>query len=318
MRPLLISLLSLGLVAGASASDEPDPVYDIRSGEDLAETGRQRLDGDVYVPAGLARVGNHVWVAAYQDLESAGDGKPARGQAYVFEYNSGKRRFRPGGLSSDGDRLWLALSGSDPEGGSEILTVRLRGSHRVQRIFESPDALRCMVVDPGRRVVHAFPRDGEVRQTLSYTGRLLDEVANPDGLLEYTDGAMLPDGSLILVGTARTPVLVDGEEREGRLGGMAIQSIRGHLVRTATMLSRDERGLLLATGGFDLYRGPEGPRLHFVSGRAVADLTTLAPRGHEAPHGLAVAEEAWGRVAGGDADPDDADPEEDPKEDETP
>jgi hypothetical protein len=315
MRPLLISLLSLGLVAGASASDQPDPVYDIRSGEDLVETG--------------ARVGNHVWVAAYQDLESAGDGKPARGQAYVFEYNSfgerqrkiavgGKRRFRPGGLSSDGDRLWLALSGSDPEGGSEVVTVRLRGKHRVRRIFESPDALRCMVVDPGRRVVHAFPRDGEVRQTLSYTGRLLDEVANPDGLLEYTDGAMLPDGSMILVGTARTPVLVDGEEREGRLGGMAIQSIRGHLVRTATMLARDERGLLLATGGFDLYLGPEGPRLHFVSGRAVADLTTLAPRGHEAPHGLAAAEEAWGRVAEGEADPDDADPQEDPKEDETP
>lgn len=320
MRSPLISLLSLGLAAGAVAAPEPDPVYDVRSGQDLVETSRLRLDGDVFTPTGLVAVGTHFWVAAYSVLESAGGGKPAKGQAYLFEYNSygerqrelavgGRGRFQPRGLSSDGDRLWLALAGSDPDDGSVVYSVRLRG-HRVRRVFKSPDPLGCLVADGARRVLHAFPVGGDYRQMLSYTGRVLEEVPNPDGLLEYADGSLLADGNLVLAGTARTPVLVDGEEREGRLGGLAIQSIRGHLVRTASLLARDERGLLLAAGGFHLAQGPGGPRLHFVSGRAVADVVTFAPVGHEVPHGPVVLGEAWSKVAAGE--------EEDSKEEETP
>ena len=328
MRAPLLSLLCLGLLAGAVAASEPDPMYDVRSGDDLVETHRRRLDGDVFAPTGLVTVGTHAWDAAYAWKEGAGEDRPARGEAYLFEYNAygerqaklrigGSRRFMPAGLSSDGDRLWVALSGSDPAGGSVVYSVRLRG-RKVRRVFESPDTFTCLVADAGRRVLHGFPVGGEVRQMLSYAGRLLEEVANPDGLLEYSDGAVLADGNLALAGTARTPVLVGGEEQEGRLGGLAIQSIRGHLIRTATMLARDERGLLLAGGGFHVEQGSAGPRLHFARGRAVADWFTLALDEHAVPHGLAVDGEAWGRVAG-DADLDSAAPEEeDPKEEKTP
>lgn len=313
--PLPISL-ALGLVAGAVAAPEASPLYDVRHGDDLSLIGRQRLDGDVFTPGGLVRVGNSMWVAAHAVQESAGDGKAARGQAYLFEYNSygerlqklevgGRRRFMPRGLSSDGDRLWLALSGSDPADGSAVYSVRLRG-HERRRVFESPEAFECLVADPGRRVLHAFPVGGEVRQMLSHAGRLLEELPNPDGLLRYHDGAVLADGNLALAGTARTQVLVEGEATEASLGGLAVQNIRGHLVRTATLLTRDPRGLLLAAGGFDVFEGPGGPRLHFVSGRAIADLHTLAPIDHAQPHGLTVGGEEWGRVAGGDAPPGEA------------
>ncbi len=246
----LILLFVVGFVLSPkSQAEDLSSLYELRQLDSLEQIARVELDGDLYSPRGLVRTSNRIFLGCSQILElptqRPEDPKAHKGigQAHLFTFNSFGERleeirlghkgktFQVGGMSSDGERIWIPVS-SQEGGGTTVYTVDHVGWKR-RRQFHFPDRLLALLADPERRILFAFGANGWI-YSLGLKGRVMKKVLNPGGITDVRDGTMLPDGNFILSGLKRVSGLTEsGEMQSIGLGSLSIQNARGHQLAAA-------------------------------------------------------------------------------------
>lgn len=302
-------LLVLAAVAGRLGAGELDSLYGLAGPEALVETARLELEFDVHRPRGLEKVGSRFFLATAEVREDPvrrpdGTWSTGAGRGHLLVLNTrGEQledldlgqgdRWLPGGMASDGVRLWIPVAEARPDSHTLVYTVTLDGLRR-RRAFDFPDHLALLAADPARRVLHAWSWDGRRRYVLSFSGRKLEEAPEGNGFVAYRSARVLPDGNLLATGAlsealaARFPAGPD----TAPLGALALLTARGQVTSLLPLLPTSPQGRCLASGPMALEWTEGGPRLHFAPDHARTPIVTLAPRSEQVDIGLRVPEPA--------------------------
>lgn len=294
MKTQLLSLLvCLSILAPLTAGDL-DALYRLGRGKGLVHLDEIELDFDVFHPQGLAHHEGLFYLSTVEVLEQpvsleGGAWTPGKGRGHLLVFNShgellddlslGKGdRFHPGGISSDGVRLWIPVAEYRPGSHTIVYTLDL-GTRKLRRAFDFADHLSALAAAPGKRVLFGYDWDSRNRFTFSPTGRLLATQPVTDGWIAYQSVVVLPDGNLLGSGTRVHRFAVEGSVRNGRIGGMSIETAAGRLRASFPVPHFTEAGNPLTRNAFTLVWGRGGPRFYFLPDSGAGNLLVYAPEG---------------------------------------
>jgi hypothetical protein len=278
-------------------------IYDLEHKGGLVPVDELELDFDVFHPQGLAYDRGRFFLATVEVVEPPeklenGNFTPGKGRGHLLVFNTfgelledlplgRKDRYHPGGISSDGDRLWIPVAEYRPNSFTTVYTMDLK-SLKIRRAFEVADHLSVVAADPDRRLLYAYSWDSQERYAFSFTGRLVKKQRVENGWVAYQGAVVLPDGKLLTSGIRKHQVLVEGKLVEARLGGLSVETAAGRLSMTHPVPLLSSRGNLLTRNAFTMVLEEGGPRFYFLPDDGEADLLTYAPRGQTVQLGLEV------------------------------
>lgn len=200
IRRSMRSGLSLMLLAlwSLSVAAAPDPFA--HSIEGTRFQGTRPLTGELFHVQGLALGARRLWITSV-------DRRHRRGYLHEFDRASGRivrrieltdgARFHPGGISIDGDSIWVPVAELRPDSSSVLLEIDAATLH-VRRRIRVADHLGCVAVAQGRLIA------GNWDSRLFYVADLSDlsrvhVVRNPSRTrfqdIKLIDGTLVASGA---------------------------------------------------------------------------------------------------------------------------
>jgi hypothetical protein len=267
-------------------------VVDLATVRELVPLAEQELDFDVHQPRGLAYHRGIFYLSSVETLErpeqlADGSWTPGKGRGHLLIFNAHGEilderrlgegdRFHPGGISSDGDRLWIPVAESRPDSRTTVYTFEFR-TRKLRRVFDFPDHLAALAVDASRHLIYGYSWDSRYRYIFSSTGRMIEKRRVENGWHASSNAVVLPDGHLLSCGTRVHGVRLEGEDRKILLGGFSLETAAGTLSGTLPLSQVTEVGSLLTQGAFTLIQEESGPRFYFLPDPGEGRLLTFAP-----------------------------------------
>jgi hypothetical protein len=170
------------------------------TGAALHLTGVIALQGETHHVQGIEVRGDRLWVTSV-------DARTRRGFLYAFDLPGGvlrqsleiqdDPRYHPGGISIDGESLWVPLAEYRPQSTSIIQERDLR-TGRVTRQFAVPDHIGCVAVQSE----YVIGANWDARDLYAWDrlGRLLWKKPNPTGNafqdMKFSGGHLVGSGLL--------------------------------------------------------------------------------------------------------------------------
>lgn len=228
----------------AATPTDPTPalvrrVATLPSSAQWTPAGDTPLPFATHHPQGLARLGDTWFLTTVEvtspPVRSAArppfDRSPGAGVGHLIAFgDDGAERgrvplgdgtvYHPGGLDTDGERLWVPVAEYRPRGRSIVYTVD-PATLAATEAFRVPDHIGAIIYDRagdrlvgaswGARTFYAFDR----------AGKILARWPNPSGYVDYQDCRGLPD-HLAVCGGVRRYRRPDAPGETIRVGGLEI------------------------------------------------------------------------------------------------
>lgn len=201
------------------------------------------LDFPCYHPQGLDRFGDNLFLTSAEILEetirytaapsgeqaSQYDRSPGRGQGHVFEMTEKGQLVRhwkvgegtiyhPGGLTYDGESLWIPVAEYRPNSHSIMYRIDpITG--KVTEAFRYDDHLGGVARDPDTGLLHIATWGSRRFLTMTTSGELQKEIVSQSYFVDFQDCICAENGSMIWSGIAEYP---NGSGGVFELGGIAI------------------------------------------------------------------------------------------------
>lgn len=215
------------------------------------EVDRLQLDFPTFHPQGVVVTDDQIFLSSVEIIEptqkypSPVDGydrTPGKGVGHLFvmdrEGNLEKDitlgegdMYHPGGISSDGTNVWVAVAEYRPNSAAIIYKVNARSLKATEQ-FRVKDHIGGIVLD--QTTGHLVGNTWGSRKFYEWTaqGAQLTTWANPSHFVDYQDCQYVASGKAICGGVANLPQTpsAGGAGATYELGGMALIDLRTHEV----------------------------------------------------------------------------------------
>lgn len=277
----LTGLVILGLL-GASPllADATAVLAGIGRDRELLQEERTELRFRTHEPRGLA-LAAHRWFLAAYEADGGGQGHlfvADRAGALVRDLPLGDgAATRPGGISSDGDQVWIPVATTrEGAGHTLVYTVDVR-TLRVRRRFHVDRVLDALAVDPATRTLHAWTAGGRDQLILTQGGRVVENRPDPNRVFATTDAQVLPGGRILAAGSSTHAVRVGLGVEDLVLGGITLQDRRGEIRMIHLVREVSDRFRPMAAAAMAVEPVGDSVRLHFAPDPERTTIYSFAP-----------------------------------------
>ena len=266
--------------------------------------GQFRLRFKSYQPQGLVKHNELFYLSSLEIIKRKGhenvlfkkdsrQDKRAHGRAHLFVFDrngilhkdvhlSMGTLCHPGGMSHDGEHLWVPVSESWQYGHSMMLRVNMK-TLNVQRVFTFDDHLAGVVVDKKRERLFTWNWSSESWYVFTLEGRLLHKQPDPIRLFDVQDAKLLPSGEILASGARHN------------MGGIAVLSPQFRLRHFLYIPEKTPEGRAISEnpmdyewkrGKFHLFFAPDDNRTHLAMFRLASEKLPVSRWHRLYEHGL--------------------------------
>jgi hypothetical protein len=239
------------------------------------------LDFACFHPQGLERVGENFFMASveiieatvrYDDPTARPDRSAGRGRGHLFELTRRGELLRhwelgedtmyhAGGLTYDGEDVWVPTSEYRPDSRSVMYTVNPR-TGRVAEAFRYDDHLSGIARDLDTGLLHAITWGSRRILTLTPVGELRRELSVQSHYVDFQDCICAANGRMLWSGVAEYPY---GEHGVFGLGGIAVLDMStGHFHHEVPVTALSPAGRVVTYNATDLEIDGDRLRMYAV------------------------------------------------------